>query len=376
MDQSAATTVQIAKLPDAPLDRALMLAGKNRPEIEAALQKWPADTENHRYVRQIIGHMRPYDLANVSTAHLVDNVEFATLARKEAPWGREISDELFEQWVLPYRVADEELDSWRRPFHERFWPLVKAERDTKSAIQKLYTHYHKGNGGKALAGFVVTENRDQAPRQLLDHTQRGRCFELNLCFVAMARSVGVPIRHCGAALWSNRDQYHYWVEFWNTGLKKWERLDASQWVTGKYFMADKHAYGAAYALPPYPQRRDQVGAEYFHELIPITEQYRAPGKVRALSRVDAAPGRKLSLQAYVWNSSTWRPIADAWASEFKAASFELGPSRIAYPYLLSANSLNGISVGLGEVTPGKSQDVLLKTMLENESVSIPLSKNP
>lgn len=65
------------------------------------------------------------DSLDYSREFFAENVRMSLKAREEMPWGKEINDTLFFDFVLPVRTNNERLDSSRTVFYEELAPRVK-----------------------------------------------------------------------------------------------------------------------------------------------------------------------------------------------------------------------------------------------------------
>lgn len=79
--------------------QALKRAKENRTELEKALAKVPK--EQRKGMAFLVGNMPDSDLTSLTADFFLSNVELAYKARKEAPWGKEVPEELFLNDVLP-----------------------------------------------------------------------------------------------------------------------------------------------------------------------------------------------------------------------------------------------------------------------------------
>ena len=117
-----------------PLEKALARAGENRPELEKALAQ-----SNTPEMRRLIAFAPPYDLVNITAEHLLNTVDYYFKAKAGMPWvGNKpdsgMEEKLWTEYVLPYRIADEDLDDWRKEFYETLSPLVANSKNTKEAV--------------------------------------------------------------------------------------------------------------------------------------------------------------------------------------------------------------------------------------------------
>ena len=190
-----------------PLER----AGKNRSEIEAALERVPESQRNGMLF--LVEHMPEPDLATLSAEFLLENVEYAYRAWNEAPWKDSIPEAIFLKDVLPYASVDESRDRWRKDFYERFRPLIaEAKTPGRAAVllnQKTF---------QALHVRYSTKRRwaNQGPYQTIE-TGLASCTGLSILLIDACRAVGVPARFVGIPRWTDKSGNHSWVEVWDDG---------------------------------------------------------------------------------------------------------------------------------------------------------------
>lgn len=67
-----------------------------------------------------------YDIQTLDSAYIVENIDAAFEARERRPWGKNVRWEDFLEFVLPYRLGDESLTSWRRPILEEYGELIDS----------------------------------------------------------------------------------------------------------------------------------------------------------------------------------------------------------------------------------------------------------
>ena len=156
------------------LRQALEMAGENRAELEKVLARYADDPERLDAARWLISNMpmhhsktgpetvkdrryfetaadqtlNPqsirdsldsiygapdprkleivYDIVTLDSAYIVDNIEAAFEARERWPWGRNVRWEDFLEFVLPYRLGDEQLTAWRRPIMKEYGAIIDS----------------------------------------------------------------------------------------------------------------------------------------------------------------------------------------------------------------------------------------------------------
>lgn len=154
------------------LERALTLAGDNRGELEKVLEHYKGDSlkysaacfliENMPYhhgyedarldsVKAVLatapqgggyipesGRKRKWqlfsyrtlpvsqDVRRMTAELLIENIDHAFEAWGRAPWAGHYSFDDFCEWILPYRVGDEPLESWRPAYYAHYRPILDS----------------------------------------------------------------------------------------------------------------------------------------------------------------------------------------------------------------------------------------------------------
>ena len=208
-----------AKMSD-DVSAALKHAGANRSELETALLEVKGkDTE------YLISHASQYDLVNLSAQEIIENITYARKAHVALPYlGERLDDEMWREWVLPYRVVDEDVDLWRKDFYAKISPLLINARTTKEAAEAalMWVWSDHSNDSKINLQSTTAESRNRTTSQIMA-SKESACREFNLFYVAALRSVGIPARHCMATRWYQRDSFHFYTEYWDCQLKQWVR---------------------------------------------------------------------------------------------------------------------------------------------------------
>lgn len=71
-----------------------------------------------------------YDAETITSNYLKENLEDAWDIWQNSPWSEKLTKEEFCEYILPYRIGDEPLTSWRKSYREWLLPL----KDTLSKI--------------------------------------------------------------------------------------------------------------------------------------------------------------------------------------------------------------------------------------------------
>ena len=193
----------------------LEAAANNADEIRAFV-----DVAKERYgdfgqraAEFLVSGMPTRDLKELDQEFLVENLKLALETRERFPWGKAIPDTVFFNDVLPYASLDETREPWRKQFIESVAEVVSdcqtateaAQAINKNFFNLIKVHYNTGR-----------KRPNQSPSESME-LGMATCTGLSIILVDACRSVGVPARVAGTALWTNKRGNHTWVEVWDNG---------------------------------------------------------------------------------------------------------------------------------------------------------------
>ena len=192
--------------------------GENRSQFEAFQEESSRDFPKLgelAFATLASESMPVSDRQSLSSEFLLENLSYAAKARVEFPWSEGVSEEMFLNDVLPYAILDETRESWRPKFYEICSELVKDCKTASEAAQVLNrdlfdvvnVHYNRGR-----------KKPNQNPSESME-TGKATCTGLSIILAYGCRSVGVPARITGTALWADRSGNHTWVEIWDGDWK-------------------------------------------------------------------------------------------------------------------------------------------------------------
>lgn len=126
---------------------------------------------------------------------LIDNIDWAFKVWKEQPWGKNVGFEQFCEYILPYRVGNEQLYPWREKIYKQFQPIIDALPNDSNKLKPTYIvsvlldsllkepFYFTGEiSSEVRVGPDIVETRG------------GSCLDLSDMLVYICRALGVP---CG-----------------------------------------------------------------------------------------------------------------------------------------------------------------------------------
>ena len=191
------------------LARSLERAGDNVAELKRAIESiepaYRADME------WLIATMPEIDLKALKAEFLVTNVRLAERARLEAPWGKDMPESIFRQYVLPYANVNERRDDWRQDFFDRFTKDAWKFKDPIDATKWINDHLPDALN----VHFHATKRKkpDQSPYESME-LNYASCTGLSILVIDACRACGIPARMVGCPAWKKVQGNHNWVEVW------------------------------------------------------------------------------------------------------------------------------------------------------------------
>lgn len=253
------------------LEQALEMAGDNRTELEKVLAHYSNDTERLEAARWLIRNMPMhhtksgpelakyrryfetaadqsldphlirdsldsifgvpdltkldvvYDIVTIDSAYLVENIDAAFEARERWPWGKNVRWEDFLEFVLPYRLGDEPLTSWRMSILEEYGALIDSiaylpEAATpRIASDLLYKEWIWRKN------FKWTSRLPSGPRigPAIVKWKTGACREKadGMCY--LLRAAGLPVALHVAPMRGDLNDTHSWGAVYDSDGSPW-----------------------------------------------------------------------------------------------------------------------------------------------------------
>ena len=147
------------------------------------------------------------------------------------------SPEFFLSYVARQTVSDERIQAYRKAFLDDGLQEIMNKFDDEV---ELYREVCKWSLERLT--FQPTSGRDQSPLDITRKSYLGRCEEMQILFVAAARTVGLPARPASTPWWAHSDNNHAWAEVWLQGAWHYTGdMDAAYYPDQTWFsgMIDK-----------------------------------------------------------------------------------------------------------------------------------------
>ena len=189
--------------------------GKQIVELKKAWDQCPE--EQRKGMEFLLTHMPAKDATTLKAEFLLENVRLAYQARAEMPWGKDIPEEIFFNDVLPYAVLDESRDNWRADFFQRFKKIAGDATTSAQALERI---------NRAIEGELGVKYNpkrrapNQGPQESME-LKMASCTGLSILLADALRSVCIPCRIAGTAMWTTIEGNHTWNEVWLPEHQKW-----------------------------------------------------------------------------------------------------------------------------------------------------------
>lgn len=243
-----------------PLEQALIQAGKNRKELEKVLEYYQNDSLKLRAAQFLIENMpyhysyqgeelkkyfqyferfsvsawrgptfvhdsiiqkdgkfnfkaldAVYDITSVKADYLIHNIDFSFKVWREQPWGKYVTFENFLEYILPYRIGNEELMEWREEIYKRYNPMLDSIRNTPYGSDiRAVTQILMDSLSNAPIFFtgIFPDGPNVGPN--LVRWRAGNCRELTDLVIYVFRALGLPGGCDKMLVRGDKNVPHYW----------------------------------------------------------------------------------------------------------------------------------------------------------------------
>ncbi len=161
------------------------LAANRAKELFSVFNRSLSDRQTEA-LKFLFAFMPLSDLADYTGEFFLANVDISLRALDESPWGKDIPEELFLHYVLPCRVNNENLDSFRIVCFDEIMNRVKNHSIIDAALEINHWCHEK-------VSYQAADIRTSAPMSTI-LSARGRCGEESTFTVAALRTAGIPAR--------------------------------------------------------------------------------------------------------------------------------------------------------------------------------------
>jgi transglutaminase-like putative cysteine protease len=178
----------------------------------------PLDPAERELLRYLYATMPLSDLADYDGSFFLEAVRATLAAQRDLAWAGRVPEDLFRHFVLPLRVNNENLDSFRARAFPELKQRVRHLSMAEAALEVNHWCHEK-------VTYQPSDARTGSPLSIMK-TSWGRCGEESTFTVSALRAVAIPARQCYTPRWAHTDDNHAWVEVWVDG--QWRFLGACE----------------------------------------------------------------------------------------------------------------------------------------------------
>ena len=186
---------------------------------EDILHKLSLCNEEERFLMEYLySTMSLSDISNYDFEIFYNYVKHAIFLRENTPWGAKIPEDIFLNYVLYYRINNEDIEDCRKIFYDMIYHRLEYKSMYEAVLEVNYWCAEN-------VTYKSTDERTASPLTVLKCLY-GRCGEESTFTVTTLRSVGIPARQIYTPRWAHCDDNHAWVEVWCDG--EWHYLGACE----------------------------------------------------------------------------------------------------------------------------------------------------
>ncbi len=195
-------------------------------------ETWDKLAEKHGHI-DFTGLSVAFDCSVLSADFIIKNIEDAFMAWESSPFYNPNDFNIFCEYILPYKIANESPEAYR----ERYYNDFKHILDTVSSFHGLihgfgYELYENlGYQRNSIFGNYPID----LPISLMEKSKGGLCRHMVILETAAMRACGLPVTF-DEVIWANRSQGHTWnVVMSDTGkIVEFDALEYTPMTALKY----------------------------------------------------------------------------------------------------------------------------------------------
>lgn len=145
----------------------------------------------------------------LSSKLLEENIDKAISDWKKYPWNKNVPKDIFLNYLLPYKVLNENPDNWRTNLFQKYQDSISIHEtngdiDSENLFSGLRT---EAWSWLKYAGDATKITHSPSYRELVA-VRKGQCYELSHLFVFIARSAGIPATVDIVPMWGKTSGSH------------------------------------------------------------------------------------------------------------------------------------------------------------------------
>ncbi|MEA3296840.1 MAG: transglutaminase-like domain-containing protein [candidate division Zixibacteria bacterium] len=150
-----------------------------------------------------------YDLDVITSAFLINQIDYAFRAWREKPWAKDMSFDNFCRYVLPYRGSSEPLEPWRENFWDKYQHLSEEMTDPSDPIEAACLINDDIKSWFTFDPRFYYHPTDQSLSEMRENGL-GRCEDMTNVTIFAMRTNGLAVTSDYTPHWANAGNNHAW----------------------------------------------------------------------------------------------------------------------------------------------------------------------
>lgn len=154
------------------------------------------------------------DTSLLTTTYIINNIDSAYRCWKEGDYSKHVSLNQFCEYLLPYRIGNEQLECWRKELNDKYIPRIdwmRKQDDKKNS--SYWAALYVNDQIKKLGFHIVNINHYggiDLPIRCLKNIRMGECEDYAELTAYIMRACGIPVGIDFTPQWPFRSSGHYW----------------------------------------------------------------------------------------------------------------------------------------------------------------------
>lgn len=277
-----------------------------------------------------------YDAHVITADYLIENIDLAFDVWKRYPWNRNLDFDSFCELILPYRIGDEPLTSWRKLYHDYYTAILDSAYQGDDVIEACKVI------DKELKRVYYRWRTDfNIPHQAADflfYHRVGYCREACDITLYAMRACGIPVTSEYFVYSPEYQHPHYWTmlrdttgEFIQFGFNEFEANREKPGTDGrKRGKVYRYCFGMQEEPLPGITKEEQVPPLFRNRFIKdVTANYYGENKVTV--PIDTNDAEYVYLG--IFSPGGWIPVDIAANKRGKATFKNIEPNIIYQPLI-------------------------------------------
>lgn len=284
------------------------------------------DKKGDFYLKRFREHYGPFfiddydkkiELEVMSAQQLIDNIDIAFQAWKTQPWGKDVSFDIFCQYILPYKLDNEPPVKERAKIYQTYQKLISAANPDIDAVQACQIINDNLRAPQWIMTNRVSFLPTLGPEPLLKY-RVGTCRNMADMATYVMRACGIPVTSDFIPQWPYRNGGHDWNVVIDKHGKPHRFLGAedSPDTPHKPFTKKGKVYRRLFTSNPNSLAMKKMPMDEVPTFLrdpriyDVTDEYAITHEVKI--HIDRHENEQKYAYLCVYNNSDWIPVA--WSS--------------------------------------------------------------